>query len=86
MSRQFMYVIRKDGLYLLGLQQSGIREIDSSGVLVDVYTCIWGNDRSCAKAFQHRKAAEEIAKQLDADGVESFLTEVENHVDDERGS
>ena len=78
MSKKFVYVIHKDGLYLLSYRVSGIKEFDGSGKLADVYTCVWGTGRKGARAFQHKTAAEEMARQLEADGVESVLTEVED--------
>lgn len=55
-----MYLIRKDGLWLLGYKASGIREF-VNGQLTEVFTCIWGNDISAAKGYEHEAQAKTYA-------------------------
>ena len=55
-----MYLIRKDGLWLLGYKASGIREF-VNGQLTDMLTCIWGNDISAAKGYEHEVQAKVYA-------------------------
>ena len=76
MIRQTVYVVRKDGLYLLSYQLSEIREFDSTGRLADVYTCVWGEGRKGARAFQSMSQALAVMKMVDADGVDSGFAEV----------
>lgn len=76
MIRQTVYVVRKNGLYLLSYQLSEIREFDSTGALADVYTCLWGNSRQGAKAFQSRATALYMMKAVDGDAVVEILAEV----------
>ena len=57
-----MYLIRKDGLWLLLYQSTGIKEILDGGKLTEVFTCVWGNDITGAKAFEHEVQAEVYAK------------------------
>ena len=56
-----MYLIRKDGLWLLGFQPSTIREF-VKGELTDVYTAIWGTDIQAAKGYEHESQAKTYAK------------------------
>lgn len=56
-----MYLIRKDGLWLLGFQPSGIREF-VNGTLKEVLTAIWGNDIRDAKPYEHEQTARAYAK------------------------
>ena len=51
-----MYLIRKDGLWLMGFGATGVREF-VGGKLKDVYTCVWGDDARAAKAYEHRLQA-----------------------------
>ena len=55
-----MYLIRKDGLWLLGFRASGIREL-VNGKLTEVMTCIWGNDLSAAKGYEGKAQAKSHA-------------------------
>ena len=55
-----MYLIRKDGLWLMGFQASGIREF-VDGNLTEVLTCVWGNDISGAKGYEHEVQAKVYA-------------------------
>ena len=57
-----MYVIQKDGLYLMGIYPMGIKEFMPNGKLEDVGTCIWGNDITAAKSFEHISSAKQYAK------------------------
>ena len=57
-----MYLIRKDGLWLLLYQTTGIKEMLDGGKLTEVYTCVWGNDITGAKAFEYEVQADVYAK------------------------
>lgn len=52
-----MYMIRKDGLWLLGYKASGIKEF-VKGVLTEVYTCVWGSDTHDAKGYEFEVQAQ----------------------------
>ena len=82
MSKQTVYVVRKDGLYLLSYQLSEIREFDSTGRLADVYTCIWGESSMGARAFRHMARARAVMNMVDGDAVEEILAEVNGDVED----
>ena len=55
-----MYLIRKDGLWLLGFQPRGIREF-VNGTLTEVYTAIWGSDIHDAKGYEYEEQARAYA-------------------------
>ena len=57
-----MYLIRKDGLWLMGYQSTGIKEMLDGGKLTEVFTCIWGNDITGAKTWEHEVQADVYAK------------------------
>lgn len=84
MSKTMAYVIHKDSLYLHGYQKSDIREFDRNGKLSDVYTGIWATGMNGAKVYKHKLAAQEMARQLDADGVDSVFAEVRDDADEGR--
>lgn len=63
-----MYLIRKDGLWLLGYKASGIREF-VNGQLTEVLTCIWGNDISAAKGYEHEVQAKVYADLFGGDVI-----------------
>ena len=76
---KFVYVIRKDGMYLIGYSLSSIKEFDSHGNLMPVYTCVWGDRRKGAKAFNSKARANEVRKMIGADDIERMLAEVEDN-------
>lgn len=47
-----MYIIKKDGLYLIGYQSMGIQEILAEGKLSDILTAIWSNNKKDAHLFE----------------------------------
>lgn len=51
-----MYLIRKEGLWLIGHRPSEIKEF-VNGQLADVQTAIWGSDRRDAKTYAVRASA-----------------------------
>ena len=57
-----MYILSKDGLWLLAYQTSGHKEIIGDGSLVDVPTCLWGGNGRDAMTFESLYLAEHIAK------------------------
>jgi len=73
---KFVYVIRKDGMYLIGYSLSSIKEFDSHGNLMPVYTCVWGDRRTGAKAFNSKARANEVRRMIGGDDVEKMLAEV----------
>lgn len=79
-----MYLIRKDGLWLLGFKPSSIREF-VDGKLTDVLTCIWGNDISAAKAYQHEVQAKVYADLFGGDVILVPLKHTEEESKDELG-
>jgi hypothetical protein len=63
-----MYLIRKDGLWLLGFQPSGSREF-VNGALTEVYTAIWGNDIHDAKGYEQEETAQVYADLFGGDVI-----------------
>ncbi|MBQ6373073.1 MAG: hypothetical protein IJJ45_01155 [Clostridia bacterium] len=63
-----MYLIKKDGLWLLGFQQTGVREF-VNGKLTDVYTSVWGSDIHDAKGWEHKIQAEAYAMEFGGDVI-----------------
>ena len=57
-----MYILSKDGLWLMAYQPSGHREIVGDGTLVDVPACLWCEHIRDAMAFDNRDLAAHIAK------------------------
>ena len=72
----FVYVVRKDGMYLIGYRLSNIVEFDSHGKLMPVYTCVWGDKRKGAKAYAGKNKAAQICEMLGADDIERIVAEV----------
>lgn len=62
-----MWLIRKDGLWLMGYQASGIEEFLGNGQLVSMPTCVHGDRREDAMAFDEEFKARNLAKLLGAD-------------------
>ena len=62
-----MWLIRKDGLWLMGYQASGIEEFLADGKLTSMPTCIYGDRREDAMVFEEEFKARNLAKLLDAD-------------------
>lgn len=82
MSKKIVYVVRKDGLFLVSYRLSDIREFDGKGKLAEVYTCVWGESRKGARAFQHKAKAQEVMHLVLADGIEEVVTEVDDDGDE----
>lgn len=82
MSKKTVYVVRKDGLYLISYQKSDIREFNNNGILADVYTDVYGENRNGAKAFEHSAMAEEVMRLIDGDAVEVVFAEVDDDADE----
>ena len=59
-----MYIVRKDGLYLIGYQSMGIQEILVEGKLSDILTAIWSNSKKDAHLFDSRALAVTLADML----------------------
>lgn len=78
MSKKLVYVVRKDGLYLISYRKSGIREFNGHGKLTDVYTGVYGESRKGAKAFEHKAMALEVMQMLGGDTVEEVYAEVDD--------
>jgi len=58
-----MYLVKKDGLWLLGFQRTGLREF-VNGKLTDVYTAVWGSDIRDAKGWEYRVQADAYAMEF----------------------
>lgn len=84
MSRKTVYVVRKNGLYLMSYRKSDIREFDGHGKLTDVYTGVYGDGRKGAKAFKHKAMALEVMRMIDGDSVEEVFAEVDDDADESR--
>lgn len=67
MNKALAYMIRKDGLWLIGYQASGIKEYLGDGRLVNVPTCIYGDRRDDAMTFDEEYKARNLAQLLGAD-------------------
>lgn len=52
-----MYIIKKDGMYLMGYRPSGLTEYDKHGNRTPVYTGIWGNNKLDAMPFDNTSFA-----------------------------
>ena len=57
-----MYILFKDGLWLMAYQPSGHMEIIGDGTLEDVPMCLWGKHICDAMTFDNRDLAAHIAK------------------------
>ena len=55
-----MYVIMKDGLYICGQRDMGIREIDDSGERVPIMTYVWSANIRDAIPFPNSRLAKEL--------------------------
>ena len=64
-----MYLIRKDGMWLMNYQPSGCKEILGGGTFESIYTCLWGDRKQDAKPFEHDYEAKALAKRLGAEVV-----------------
>lgn len=56
-----MYIIKKDGMYLMGYRPSGLTEYDKHGNPTPVYTGIWCSNRRDAKVFDNESFAKTFA-------------------------
>lgn len=63
-----MYLIKKDGLWLLGFRQTGLREF-VNGKLTNVNTAVWGSDIHDAKGWEHKIQAEAYALEFGGDVI-----------------
>ena len=52
-----MYIIKKDGLYLMGYRYTGIEEMLEEGKVSDVLTAMWGNNKRDARLFESKTFA-----------------------------
>lgn len=84
MSRKTVYVVRKDGLYLISYRKSDIREFDKYGKMTDVYTGVYGDSRKGAKAFTHKAMALEVMRMIGGDAIEEVFAEVDDDADESR--
>ena len=62
-----MWLIRKDGMWLMGYQASGIREFLGNGHLASVPTCIYSAKLQDAMPFEDETMARNLAQLLGAD-------------------
>ena len=56
-----MYIIMKDGLYLLGYQNTGIMEQDSTGIIVPVLTGIYSTKKRDAMLVENKYIANQLS-------------------------
>jgi len=55
-----MYIIKKDGLYLMAYQYNGIREFDAKGNYTDIPTGYYSADRRDAQVFDNTALADTL--------------------------
>jgi hypothetical protein len=79
MSRKTVYVVRKDGLYLMSYRKSDIREFDKNGHIANVYTGVYVEGKKGARMFTNMNKVMELKRLIDGDAVESVLTEVDDN-------
>lgn len=82
MSKKTVYVVRKDGLFLISYCKSDIREFNGQGILTDVYTGVYGESRKGAKAFTHKAMALEVMRMIGGDAIEEVYAEVDDDADE----
>ena len=66
-----MFMIQKDGLWLMGCQPSGRMEVIGDGRLADVPVCMWGEHMYEAIRFDDRNLADRIAKVIGAEVIKN---------------
>lgn len=59
-----MYLIAKDGMWLVGYQPSDCKEYMSDGTLKQVYTCVYSMRREDAMPFTSAALAKDLAKRI----------------------
>ena len=74
-----MWLIKRDGLYLMGYQPSGCREIMGNGKMTDILTGAWGSSIRDAKPFDNSYVALAIAENLGGYIVEVSVKEESDH-------
>lgn len=67
-----MYLIQKDGLWLLGFQPSTIREF-VNGKLMNIYTGLWGSNKRDARIFDNKTTAETYADMVGGEVIEVVI-------------
>lgn len=65
-----MYIIKKDGMYLMGYRPSGLTEYDKTGKPVEVFTGIWGGSKRDAKLFENKSFAESFAGMIGGEVIQ----------------
>lgn len=59
-----MYIVKKDGLYLMGYMNMGITEYDSRGAYRSVYTGVYSSNRRDAMPVENRTIAEMLGDEV----------------------
>lgn len=62
-----MWLIRKDGMWLMGYQASGIEEFMRDGKLASIPTCLYSERREDAMLFDAEFTARNLANLIGAD-------------------
>lgn len=70
-----MYIIKKDGLYLMGYKPSGLTEYDKNGKPQEVYTGIWGTDKHDAIPFDNKAFVEIFAGMIGGQVIKVAMKE-----------
>ena len=70
-----MYIIKKDGMYLMGYQPSGLTEYDKDGIPHEVYTCVWGTNKYDAQVFDDLASTKGLLKMIDGQVIEVVMKE-----------
>jgi len=59
-----MYIVKKDGLYLMNYINAGIHEMDSDGVYKDMLTGIYSPDIKDAMLIESKLIAERLGGEM----------------------
>lgn len=68
-----LWTIRRDGLWLVTWQSTGVREFLGDGRLVSIPTCIYSADRRDAKIFDSELRAREVAAVIGGDVMKARM-------------
>lgn len=68
-----MYIIKKDGMYLIGYHPSGLTEYDRDGRPQQVFTCVWSNNKHDAMPFDNRAFAEVFSDMIDGQVIQVVM-------------
>ena len=60
-----MFIVKKDGLFLMGYKDFGIREIDAKGELTKVLTGIYSERREDAMLVEKKSIADQLGAEIE---------------------